>query len=133
MEKSEPSKAAQNFKDLIVWQKAMVLAKLTYELTRGFPSEEKFGLVSQMCRAAVSIPPNIAEGQARHGTCEFIQFISHAEGSLAELETQFRLSVDLSFLDASVTLAGVYIDGGASQNAQRPAPSSRHSSLTPCH
>jgi four helix bundle protein len=98
-------KPAQNFKDLIVWQKAMVLAKRTYELTSAFPREEKFGLVSQMRRAAVSIPSNIAEGQARHCTGEFVQFISHAEGSLAELETQFRLCVVLNFLESSKTLA----------------------------
>lgn len=103
--RSKLSKPAQNFKDLIVWQKAMVLARLTYELTRAFPNEEKYGRVSQMRRAAISIPSNIAEGQARQGTGEFVQFISHAEGSLAELETQFRLSVELSFLDSSQPLA----------------------------
>ena len=62
-----------------------------------FPSEEKFGLVAQMRRAAVSIPSNIAEGQARHTTGEFIQFISHAEGSVAELDTQLILSMELKF------------------------------------
>ena len=66
-------------------------------MTRTFPSDERFGLVAQMRRAAVSIPSNIAEGQARHTTGEFVQFISHAEGSLAELETQLRLSVELGF------------------------------------
>lgn len=88
---------ARNYKDLLVWQKGMDLAKLVYRVTRAFPNEEKFGLVSQMRRAAVSIPSNIAEGQARHTTKEFIQFISHAEGSVAELETQLRLTVDLGF------------------------------------
>ena len=79
----------------MVWQKGMELAKRIYGVTRSFPNEEKFGLVSQMPRAAVSIPSNIAEGQARHTTKEFIQFVSHAEGSLAELATQVRLGVDL--------------------------------------
>ena len=88
---------AQNYKDLVVWQKGIALAKAVYQLTSRFPSEEKFGLVAQMRRAAVSIPSNIAEGQARHTTGEFIQFISHAEGSTAELETQLILSVELGF------------------------------------
>jgi four helix bundle protein len=91
-------KKAQNYKDLVVWQKGIALAKAIYQLTSGFPSEEKFGLVSQMRRAAVSIPSNVAEGQARHTTGEFIQFISHAEGSTAELETQLILSVELKFV-----------------------------------
>jgi len=65
----------------------MELARQIYCVTLAFPTAEKFGLVSQMRRAAVSIPSNIAEGQARHTTGEFIQFISHAEGSVAELET----------------------------------------------
>ena len=91
-------KKAQNYKDLVVWQKGIALAKAIYQLTSRFPSEEKFGLVSQMRRAAVSIPSNVAEGQARHTTGEFIQFISHAEGSTAELETQLILSVELGFV-----------------------------------
>ena len=90
-------KKAQNYKDLVVWQKGIALAKAVYQFTSKFPSEEKFGLVAQMRRAAVSIPSNIAEGQARHTTGEFIQFISHAEGSTAELETQLILSVELGF------------------------------------
>ena len=88
---------AQNYKDLVVWQKGIALAKAIYQLTSTFPSEEKFGLVAQMRRASVSIPSNIAEGQARHTTGEFIQFISHAEGSTAELETQLILGVELGF------------------------------------
>lgn len=88
---------ARSYKDLLVWQKGMDLAKQVYRVTRAFPNEERFGLVSQMRRAAVSIPSNIAEGQARHTTKEFIQFISHSEGSVAELETQLRLAVDLGF------------------------------------
>lgn len=75
----------------------MQLAKEVYQLTQSFPTEEKFGLVSQMRRAAVSIPSNIAEGQARNTTGEFVQFVSHAEGSLAELDTQIRLSIELEF------------------------------------
>ena len=91
-------KKPQNYKDLAVWQKGIALAKAIYELTSKFPGQEKFGLVSQMRRAAVSIPSNLAEGQARHTTGEFIQFISHAEGSTAELEKQLILSVELGFI-----------------------------------
>lgn len=87
----------RSYKDLVVWQKGIALAKLVYQLTKNFPSEEKFGLLAQMRRAAVSIPSNIAEGQARHTTGEFIQFISHAEGSVAELDTQLILSIELKF------------------------------------
>ena len=88
---------ARSYKDLLVWQKGMTLAKQIYGITRQLPNEEKFGLVSQMRRAAVSIPSIIAEGQARHSTKEFIHFISHAEGSVAELETQLILAVDLDY------------------------------------
>ena len=98
-------KKTQNYKDLVVWQKGISLAKATYRLTTKFPGEEKFGLVSQMRRAAISIPSNIAEGQARHTTGEFIQFISHAEGSTAELETQIILSIELGFAEAKSTKA----------------------------
>jgi four helix bundle protein len=91
----------RSYKDLLVWQKGIALAKLVYGLTRSFPSEEKFGIIGQMRRAAVSIPSNIAEGQARHTTGEFIQFLSHSEGSVAELDTQFILSIELKFCGAS--------------------------------
>src|SRR6266478_2277354 len=87
----------QNYKDLVVWQKGIALAKMVYRLTQSFPSAEKFGLIAQMRRAAVSVPSNLAEGQARHTTGEFVQFISHAEGSVAELDTQLILSIELGF------------------------------------
>jgi four helix bundle protein len=87
----------RSYKDLVVRRKGIALAKLVYQLTKNFPSEEKFGLLAQMRRAAVSIPSNIVEGQARHTTGEFIQFISHPEGSLAELDTQLILSIELKF------------------------------------
>jgi len=88
----------QSYRDLLVWQKSIALAKEIYTLTSRFPSEEKFGLVSQMRRAAVSVPSNITEGQARNITGEFVLFISHAEGSLAELNTQLVLAVELAFV-----------------------------------
>jgi len=85
----------RSYKDLIVWQRGIALAKAVYRLTQNFPPAGKFGLVAQMRRAAVSIPSDIAEGQARHTPGEFIQFISHAEGSVAELDTQLILSIEL--------------------------------------
>ena len=75
----------------------MILVKSIYVLTRAFPTDERFGLISQMRRAAISIPSNIAEGQARHSTGEFIQFISHAEGSVAELDTQLNIAIELKY------------------------------------
>jgi four helix bundle protein len=84
----------RSYKDLFVWQKGIELAKVVYRLTRSYPNEEKFGIVAQMRRAAISIPSNLAEGQARHTTGEFIQFISHSEGSVAELDTQLILSIE---------------------------------------
>ena|SRR5215471_5123210 len=94
------TKTTRSYKDLVVWQKGIALAKLICQLTSKFPREEKFGLIAQMRRAAVSIPSNISEGQARHKTGEFIQFVSHAEASLAELDTQLILSIELRFARA---------------------------------
>jgi four helix bundle protein len=91
----------KSYKDLEVWRKAMSLVKAIYIATAAYPSEEKFGLVSQMRRAAVSIPSNLAEGHARSGGGEFKHFISIAMGSVAELETQTILSVDLNYMAES--------------------------------
>jgi four helix bundle protein len=95
------SEKPQSYRDLIVWQKSILLAKQLYVLSAKFPSDEKFGLISQMRRAAVSVPSNIAEGQARNTTGEFIQFISHSEGSAAELDTQLHLATELGFVTAT--------------------------------
>jgi four helix bundle protein len=81
----------------MVWQQAMRLVKHVYEVTRVFPAEEKFGLISQMRRAAISVPSNIAEGAARQSNKEFIQFLIIARGSLSELDTRFLLAKDLVF------------------------------------
>lgn len=81
-----------------MWQKGIALVKMVYQLTQSFPDAEKFGLVSQMRRAAISIPSNIAEGQARHTRKEFIQFLSHSEGSVAELETQVIIRSSIGIL-----------------------------------
>jgi four helix bundle protein len=101
MNESSAPKPIRDYKDLHVWQKAMELAKQIYLLTNRFPSEEKFGLISQMRRAAVSIPSNIAEGQDRNTTGEFLQFLSHAERSSAELDTQLRLSIELGYCSST--------------------------------
>ena len=85
-------------KDLDVWKESMALAKQVYGLTKSFPKEEIYGLVSQMRRATVSIPSNIAEGAARNSDKEFIQFLYVSLGSVAELETQLLLSRELGFL-----------------------------------
>lgn len=84
-----------------MWQKAITLVKLRYRITKKFPADERYGLVSQMRRAAVSIPSNIAEGQARRTTGEFIQSISHAEGSNAELNTQLIIALELEYCEKS--------------------------------
>ena len=85
------------YKDLIVWQKSMELTTNIYKLTIDFPKEELYGLVSQIRRSAVSIPSNIAEGQARKYVQDFFHFLSIAQGSLAELETQILISVNLGY------------------------------------
>jgi four helix bundle protein len=92
-----PKRILRNYRDLLVWQKAMSLVEGIYALTQRFPSDERFGLIAQIRRAAVSVPSNIAEGQARKSTRQFVQFISHAEGSLAEVDTQLMLSQRLGF------------------------------------
>ncbi len=87
-----------NFKELKVWQKSRMLVKEVYILLRAFPDEEKFGLISQMKRAAVSIPSNIAEGTGRGSNKDFNRFLYMSLGSSYELETQFILSQDLEFI-----------------------------------
>jgi four helix bundle protein len=87
----------RDFRDLIVWQRAIVLATEIYRLTRAFPRDEIYGLTSQLRRAAVSVSSNIAEGHARQGR-EFVHFLSMARGSLAEVESQLILAVELGYL-----------------------------------
>jgi four helix bundle protein len=78
----------RGFQDLVVWQKAMTLVQDVYLHTRGFPSAERYGLTSQLRRAAVSVPSNLAEGHDRRTTRDYIHFVSNAQGSLAEVHTQ---------------------------------------------
>jgi four helix bundle protein len=88
-----------NYRDLVVWQKAMMLAEEIYRNTSNFPRDERYGLTSQMRRAAVSIPSNIAEGQGRRSSDdELVRFLQIALGSLCELQTQLELSKRLGFL-----------------------------------
>lgn len=87
-----------NFRELKVWQEALKITKLTYQLTKTFPSSEMYGLISQMNRAAVSIPSNIAEGAGRNSNKEFSQFLNITMGSCFELETQLIIAFELSYI-----------------------------------
>lgn len=91
--------AVRNYSDLIVWQKAMDLVEEVYTASKGFPKEEIYGLTSQLRRAAVSVPSNIAEGQGRNSTKEFLHHLSIAYGSLREVETQTLIAGRLLYLD----------------------------------
>ena len=89
-------------KDLLVWQRSMDLVETVYRLTAQFPSSEQWGLVSQMRRAAISVPSNIAEGYGRQATGEYRHYISIGLGSLLELETQILLAIRLKYLQPGV-------------------------------
>jgi len=93
----------RNYQDLVVWQKAMEAVKAVYLLTRSFPKEEVYGLTSQLRRAAVSIPSNIAEGHARKSRAEYLNFLSIAQGSRAEVETQLLIARSLGYATADNT------------------------------
>ena len=88
----------RNYRELVVWQKSMTAVKLLYTVVKKLPKEELFALSDQMRRCAVSIPSNIAEGQQRNGGAEFARFISIAQGSRAELETQLLICVSIGYL-----------------------------------
>ena len=90
--------AVKNYTELIAWQKAMDLAVAVYAATEAYPQREVFGLANQMRRAAVFIPSNIAEGQGRATTKDFVHFLAVSRGSLQELETQAILSHRLQFI-----------------------------------
>ena len=89
---------ARNYRDLIVWQEAIKLAKAVYILLQKFPKQEMYGLSDQIRRAVVSVPSNIAEGQARKAPAEFRHFLHIALGSLAEVDTQLVLSREFGYL-----------------------------------
>ena len=88
----------RSYRELIAWQKAMKLVTEIYEATQRFPSEERYGLTNQLRRASVSVPSNIAEGQARFSQKEFHHFLSQARGSLVEIETQLLIARNLKYL-----------------------------------
>ena len=89
----------KSYRDLEVWQKAMDLVVMCYQITKKFPKSEVYGLINQLQRAAVSIPANIAEGRERQHSKEFIQHLSIAYGSLAELETHIQIAERLNYID----------------------------------
>lgn len=89
---------AQHYKDLIAWQKAMDLVNAIYDATDSFPKRETYSLTDQIRRAAVSVPSNIAEGPAHFSNREFLHFLRHARGSLAELETQLLIAQRRNYL-----------------------------------
>ena len=94
--------AYQSYRDLVAWQKARAWVRQVYQVSQRLPSDERFGLTSQLRRAAVSVPANIAEGQARSGAREFAHHVSIALGSLAEAETLLILASDLHYVDTQM-------------------------------
>jgi four helix bundle protein len=95
-----------DYTELVAWQRAMDLAVSVYRVSRSLPQDERFGLTTQVRRAAVSVPGNIAEGQCRRTSGEFLNCLSHACGSIGELETHMLLSGRLQFIDAE-SVAGI--------------------------
>ncbi len=93
----------ESYRDLIAWRKAMDLVTDIYLVTKAFPRNEQYGLTNQLRRAAVSVPSNIAEGQARFSRKEFHHFLSHARGSLVEVETQVTIAQNLGYLGPNQT------------------------------
>jgi four helix bundle protein len=93
----------KTFKDLVVWQEAMNLVEMIYQQTRTFPKEEIYGLTSQIRRAAVSIPANIAEGNGRKSRKEYLHFLSIAMGSMSELGTHLLIAMRLSFMTKEIS------------------------------
>ncbi|MFZ0277647.1 MAG: four helix bundle protein [Candidatus Sulfotelmatobacter sp.] len=89
----------RSYRDLVVWKKSMALVLNVYRCTQAFPKIETYGLTSQLRRAVISAPSNIAEGQGRLSTGEFRQFLGNARGSLMEIETQILVAQDLGYLD----------------------------------
>ncbi|MGD9787493.1 MAG: four helix bundle protein [Sulfuricellaceae bacterium] len=92
--------AIRDFRDLLIWQRAMDVARIVYRITESFPSSELYGLTSQLRRAAVSVPSNIAEGHGRESEREFGRFLRISRGSLAELQTQLILAEGLGYAGA---------------------------------
>jgi len=102
---------SKNYKDLIAWKKAMELVEMVYSATKEFPREEVYGLTSQLRRAAVSVPSNIAEGQGRKSNKEFIHFLSMAYGSLREMETQIIIAERLGYMSEEKEQSALDLSG----------------------
>lgn len=126
------SMQVKSYKDLIVWQKSMDLVEMVYQVTKEFPKEELYGLTNQLRRAAVSVPSNIAEGQARSSTAEFRNFLSIARGSLAEVETQLLIAERLNYIESGKLgeLMNIQAEINKMTNALMSKLALRHSSLT---
>jgi four helix bundle protein len=99
-EQSEKSLKTQirTYRDLLIWQKSMILVMEVYKTTQNFPKDEIYGLIGQMRRCAVSIPSNIAEGYGRNSSNDYVRFLRMAMGSLYELQTQFDISSNLGYI-----------------------------------
>ena len=94
-----PAPDIRTFRDLVAWQKGVALSLMVYRLTKRFPDEEKFGMISQMRRSAVSIPANIAEGYGRGRRAEYIRYLEIGRGSLFELQTYVELAREMQWVD----------------------------------
>ena len=92
----------KTYKDLIVWQKSLALVTEVYRVSKLFPKDETYGLISQMRRCAVSIPSNIAEGYGRNSTSDYIRFLCIGISSLYELQTQMEISLNLQYLSKDI-------------------------------
>jgi four helix bundle protein len=128
-----------SYVDLRVWQQGMELARNVYHATARFPKSELYGLVNQMRRAAVSVPSNIAEGKGHRSNPEFTRFLYHARGSLLELETQVRLSVQLQYLEEERGSELLQLSGSLAQSLNalihslEPEASVAHSTASPAN
>ena len=98
---------AKDYRELIVWQKAMELVEMVYRLVRVFPADERFRLCDQLSRAVVSIPSNIAEGNGRESKAEYARFLGIARGSLYEVETQLEIAKRLGYVDDLSDVSGL--------------------------
>ena len=95
--------SAKSYRDLLIWQRSIKLVGKCYQLTKLFPEDERFGLTSQLRRAAVSVPANIAEGFGRETTGAFVQFLRTAQGSLKELETHLLIAEEIEIISNQST------------------------------
>jgi len=108
--------AVKSFKELIVWQKAMLLVHLVYDATDSFPKNERYALADQLIRAVVSVPSNVAEGFGRNTDKDFAHFLSQARGSLYEVETQLMIAVDRRYITSMDSFSGLIEEIGRMLN-----------------